>query len=72
MFNFFNVIFEFLGTIVDYVVETFEIIIYVFTFILQGFAYIGRCLQVLPPWITPFIIASTSYIVIITVLNKGR
>lgn len=72
MFEFFDTILNFLKTVIDIVVGMFEMLVYVITYIVQGIFYISTCAGYLPSWVAAFILPIVSYVVIITMINKGE
>lgn len=72
MFNFFDSFIQFLQTIVDLIVSGLEIIAYLITYIVQGFGYLFVCFSYLPTFCRPFVMAVTSFVIILTVVNKGK
>ena len=70
MFKFFDFIINFLESIVGYILNLFEMLLYVISFIGQGVLYAVTCIQYLPPWVLPFVLASIGFSVVMFILNR--
>lgn len=71
MFAFFDAVAAFAETIVNFVVNMFQLLITTFTNIIRAVAWLFVCIGYLPGWLTAFIIVPVSLAVIFQVLNKG-
>ncbi len=72
MFNFFESIASFIGTIVNFVISMFETILFVIQYMRNGLSYCFTAMVYMPSFIRAFILAFISYSVIITLLNQGE
>lgn len=72
MFNFFDVIINFLSTIVGFVISLLEMLFYIIGFIAQGVVYAFACITYLPSWVLPFVMAAIGFSVIMIILNRGK
>ena len=70
MFDFFDFITNFVETIVQFIINLFDMILFIITFIIQGVGYVGTCIIYLPPWVMPFITAVIAFSVIMFLINR--
>ena len=70
MFKFFDVIITFLTTIVNFILNLFEMIGYVIAFIAQGLVYATAVILYLPSWVLPFVLAVIGFSVIMFIINR--
>lgn len=71
MFKFFDAIFSFIGTIVDFVVSTIVNIVTVIVQIGQGFSAITAVIVYLPDVVSGIALVIISYCIVVNLLNKG-
>lgn len=71
MFEFFDMISNLIGTVVNFIVTMFENLLFVLLQIIRGFAAIGLALSFVPDVIKLIVTAIVSYVFIINILNRG-
>lgn len=70
MFAFFDFITELVNTIVQFVINLFDMLLYMITFVVQGFAYVGTAIVYLPSFVLPFVTAVIAFSVIMFLINR--
>lgn len=71
MFKFFEAIAGFISTIVNFVVNLFEMLVLIITNIARSIAWLIACIFYLPPWLVAFVIVPISLAVVFQIINKG-
>ncbi len=71
MFKFFEAIAGFISTIVNFVVNLFEMLVLIITNIARSIAWLIACISYLPPWLVAFVIVPISLAVVFQIINKG-
>lgn len=71
MFAFFDAVAGFAETIVNFVINMFQLLVTTFTNIIRAVTWLFVCIGYLPGWLTAFIIVPVSLAVIFQLLNKG-
>ena len=71
MFQFFGAIGAFITTIVNFVVNMFELLIEILTSMVRAVTWLFACLAFLPPFLVGFVVVPISIAIIFQVLNKG-
>lgn len=71
MFKFFEAIASIFITVVNFIVNMFELIIVVISNIARAVSWLFLCIGYLPPWLVAFVIVPVSLAVIFQVINKG-
>lgn len=71
MFEFFNAIGGFVTTIVNFIVNAFEVLALVIGSMIRAVAWLFACLAYLPPFLVGFVVVPISIAIIFQVINKG-
>lgn len=71
MFKFFEAIAGFISTIVNFVVNLFEMLVLVITNIARSIAWLIACISYLPHWLVAFVVVPISLAVVFQIINKG-
>lgn len=71
MFQFFGAIASFITTIVNFVVNMFQLLIEILTSMVRAVTWLFACLAFLPPFLVGFVVVPISIAIIFQVLNKG-
>ncbi len=71
MFEFFNAVGGFVTTIVNFIVNVFEILSMVLGSMIRAVAWLFACLAYLPPFLVGFVVVPISIAIIFQVINKG-
>lgn len=71
MFKFFEAIAGFISTIVNFVVNLFEMLVLVITNIARSIAWLIACISYLPPCLVAFVVVPISLAVVFQIINKG-
>lgn len=71
MFQFFSAIGAFITTIVNFIVNMFELLIEILTSMVRAVTWLFACLAFLPPFLVGFVVVPISIAIIFQVLNKG-
>jgi len=71
MFEFFNAIGGFITTIVNFIVNIFEVLSMVVGSMIRAVAWLFACLAYLPPFLVGFVVVPISIAIIFQLINKG-
>lgn len=71
MFEFFNAIGGFITTIVNFIVNIFEVLLMVVGSMIRAVAWLFACLAYLPPFLVGFVVVPISIAIIFQLINKG-
>lgn len=71
MFNFFESIAGFIGTIVEYVVGLFEMMLNLIKLIFKAQTFLLDIVTSLPPFLLPFALITVAIAILYQILNKG-
>lgn len=71
MFQFFESIGNFIKTIVDYVVDLFQLLLNLVKLIFKAQAFLIEVIQSLPPFLIVFFLVFVSLAILFQILNKG-
>lgn len=71
MFQFFDALFNIIGTVVNFIVTSIQMIINMFLFIIQGFTYMLGVIGAMPDFAKAAIIATVGFSLIITIIHFG-
>lgn len=71
MFAFFDSIAAFIETVVNFVINMFQLLVTTVQSVIRAVSWLFICVGYLPGWLTAFILVPISLAVIFQILNKG-
>lgn len=71
MFEFFESIAGFITSIIDYLINLFEMLMVLLRSMVQGVEWLFMMIAILPPFLTMFILVPVSLAIFYQLLNKG-
>lgn len=71
MFKFFESIANIFKTVVDFVINLFQMLLGLIELIVNGFGFLVRVINELPPFLIPFALGFICLAILFQILNKG-
>lgn len=71
MFKFFETLFNFIGSIVEFIKNAYQTVIEVYNMTIDGFGFVQGLYQLVPEFLLPFMTALLAIAVIKLVINLG-
>ena len=71
MFKFFESIANIFKTVVDFVINLFQMLLGLVELIVKGFGFLVRVINELPPFLIPFALGYICLAILFQILNKG-